>query len=125
MNPTEMTYFLIRRAEEAYGAPVAKGDILVYRNNPRFPWFGEHFDLEPGARLRIEAVKHDPATSPDHDPCDNHYHYHISGMAEHGGLSTTEILAWFDPEIPNDFDRIAQSIVDYLEALLGASHVLN
>lgn len=125
MNRTEMAYFLVRRAEEEYGPPLDAGQTLVYRAQPRFPWFGEHFDLEAGTRVRIEAVKHDPADSSDHEPCDNHYYYEIGELAEHGGLATTEVLAWFDPEIPNDFDVIAEDIVTYIDALAARLACLN
>jgi len=59
-------------------------------------------------------VDYDPAVGePDFDPWDNYYHYWLRGMEEHGGLSTTEVVALFDLSGSDEaFDSIARQIVE-------------
>lgn len=99
MGRVEQTYYLVREAEERSGPLVEVGDRLVYRAESRFPWIDPIFDVLPGTAFDVLRVDYDPATGePDYDGYDNHYHYDLRGLEEHGGLSTTEVVALFDLE---------------------------
>lgn len=111
MTPTEITYFLIRLAEEQFGPPLNVGDVLVYRAKPRFGWFGENFDMEPGTVATVRSVSHDVADTPDHDPYDNHYFYQLDVLHHHGGICTTELIAFFDMRrLKEAFNEIAAQV---------------
>ena len=99
MGLVQQTYYLVRLAEERLGPVVAVGDRLVYRAQSRIAWLDPIFDLPPGTVCEVVSIGYDPATgAPDYDEFDNHYHYTLRGMEEHGGLSTTEVVALFDLE---------------------------
>jgi len=119
MEPVLTTYHLVRRCEEMFDAPVDVGHKLIYRSKSRFPWIDLIFDLEPGTVCEVLSVEYDPAVgSPDYDPEDNHYHYKVRGLEEHGTLSTTEVVSMFDLQgTPDAFTSICDQIERFIRPL--------
>jgi len=117
MGPVGMTYYMVRRCEEMFGAPIEAGDRLVYRARSRFDWIDLVFDMDAGAVCEVLSVQYDPARgSPDYDPEDNHYSYKVSGLEEHGTLNTTEIVSMFDMKgVPDAFTRVCGQIRELVE----------
>ena len=92
-----MTYWLCRRAEEAYGSVVHAGDRIVYRSASRFSWIDAVFEIDPGTVCQVLSVEYDEAVgTPDYDEWDNHYYYRIRGLEGHRVLDTTEIISLFE-----------------------------
>lgn len=121
MGRVEQAYYLVRLAEERLGPVVAVGDSLVYRAQSRIAWLDPIFDLPPGTVCVVVSIDYDPATgSPDYDESDNHYHYTLRGMEEHGGLSSTEIIALFDLRGDGAFlDSVGLGIATSVAALFN------
>ena len=117
MNRAQLTYYLIRRAEEMYGAPVCAGDWLTYRSHSRLPWIDPVFEIRPGRACRVLSVEYDPAIGwPDYDAEDNHYHYRVRPLEHHDTLVTTEIVALFDTRrVPCGFDDVCQQIAHAIQ----------
>lgn len=116
MNRVEKTYYLIRYAEEQFGPPVQVGWHLVARGESRFPWLDNNLDVEAGREFDILSVDHSPLDGEDHDIYDNHYHVHAAGLEHHGGLSSTEVVAFFDVrEEPEAFATIAADVITAID----------
>ncbi len=117
MRKVEATYAFIRLLEEENGSLSMPGDVLIYRSVSRFPWIDLIFDLEPGTRCTITSADYDSADQePDYDPWDNHFHYVLEGLEEHGGLTTTEIISMFDLEMcPAIFDSTAKWVKSQID----------
>ena len=95
MDRVSLTYRLYREAEE-HGFHALPGTVLIYRETPRFPWFHSVFDLPPGTRCEVKSVDYDPCEGEGQEWWDNHYHHVLTGLEDHGGISTTETAALFD-----------------------------
>jgi hypothetical protein len=108
---------MVRRCEEIFDAPVDVGHKLIYRSKSRFPWINLIFDLEPGTVCEVLSVEYDPAVGgPDYDPEDNHYHYKVRGLEEHGTINTTEVVSMFDLQgIPGAFASICDQIEQFIQ----------
>ena len=111
----------MRLAEERLGPVVAVGDRLVYRAQSRIAWLDPIFDLPPGTVCVVVSIDYDPATgSPDYDESDNHYHYTLRGMEEHGSLNTTEVVSMFDLHgAPRAFNSICEQIIQFVRERSG------
>jgi hypothetical protein len=114
-----MTYYLVRRCEEMFGPPVEPGHRLIYRSESRFPWIDMIFDIAAGTACEVLSVECDPAVgAPDYDPEDNHYHYKVSGLEEHGTINTTEVVSMFDLQgTPDAFTSICDQIEEFIQPL--------
>ena len=111
MNKVELTYYTIRCCEEQFGAPVIDGNALVSRATSRFPWLDPLLALSGGQRYTVKRVTWEDACTPDHEPFDNHFHYEVDGLGEHGLLNTTEVVAFFDMAgVPDAFLEVAFQI---------------
>jgi len=112
MGQARMTYYLVRRCEEMFGPPIEPGHGLIYRSESRFPWIDLMFDIPAETACEVLSVEYDPAVgAPDYDPEDNHYHYKVRGLEEHGSLNTTEVVSMFDLQgEPRAFTSICEQI---------------
>lgn len=116
MGKVLATYYLIRNVEERFGSPLVVGDVLVARESSRLPWIHEIFPVNPGDQFSITEIEYTEASEPDYDPWDGHYRYHLKGLEEHGGISTTEIASLFDlVDEPDYFANVTNQIVDLLQ----------